>query len=177
MKGAYLGPEFSPDEIETYLRLGGRGVPPRSSRDELIDADGGHPGGGQDRRAGSTAGWSSGRARWARAASWAIRAIREMQAQMNIKIKFREGFRPFAPSVLRERVADYFELDADSPYMLLVAPVREERRIPMTDEQQKLLGHRQAQRAPLGHSGRHPHRLLGPGPDGDAGRPIRRTTT
>jgi carbamoyltransferase len=47
---------------------------------------------------------------------------------MNLKIKFREGFRPFAPSVLRERVADYFELDVDSPYMLLVAPVRGERR-------------------------------------------------
>ena len=44
---------------------------------------------------------------------------------MNLKIKFREGFRPFAPSVLRERVADYFELDCDSPYMLLVAPVQE----------------------------------------------------
>jgi carbamoyltransferase len=53
-----------------------------------------------------------------------------MQAQMNLKIKFREGFRPFAPSVLRERVADWFELDCDSPYMLLVAPVRSERRIP-----------------------------------------------
>ena len=51
-----------------------------------------------------------------------------MQAQMNLKIKFREGFRPFAPSVLRERVADYFELEADSPYMLLVAPVAESRR-------------------------------------------------
>ena len=56
-----------------------------------------------------------------------------MQAEMNIKIKFREGFRPFAPSVLRERVADYFELDCDSPYMLLVAPVKKERQIPMTD--------------------------------------------
>jgi carbamoyltransferase len=51
-----------------------------------------------------------------------------MQSQMNIKIKFREGFRPFAPSVLRERVAEWFELDTDSPYMLLVAPVRKDRR-------------------------------------------------
>jgi carbamoyltransferase len=47
-----------------------------------------------------------------------------MQAQMNLKIKFRESFRPFAPSVLRERVAEYFELDTDSPYMLIVAPVK-----------------------------------------------------
>jgi len=59
---------------------------------------------------------------------------------MNLKIKFREGFRPFAPSVLRERVADYFELDVDSPYMLLVAPVRAERRLAMTPEQEKFWG-------------------------------------
>ena len=58
---------------------------------------------------------------------------------MNIKIKFREGFRPFAPSVLRERVSEYFELDVDSPYMLLVAPVKKERQIPMTEEQKKSL--------------------------------------
>ena len=63
-----------------------------------------------------------------------------MQAQMNIKIKFREGFRPFAPSVLRDRVSDYFELDCDSPYMLLVAPVRKDRQIPMTAEQRGLWG-------------------------------------
>jgi carbamoyltransferase len=64
----------------------------------------------------------------------------KMQAQMNIKIKFREGFRPFAPSVLRERVGDYFEMDVDSPYMLLVAPVKRERQIPMTEGELKLWG-------------------------------------
>ena len=63
-----------------------------------------------------------------------------MQSQMNLKIKFRESFRPFAPSVLRERVSDYFEMDCDSPYMLLVAPVKKERQIPMTDDQRKLWG-------------------------------------
>jgi carbamoyltransferase len=63
-----------------------------------------------------------------------------MQAQMNLKIKFRESFRPFAPSVLRECVSDYFEMDCDSPYMLLVAPVKESRRIPMNHEQQQLWG-------------------------------------
>jgi carbamoyltransferase len=63
-----------------------------------------------------------------------------MQAQMNLKIKFREGFRPFAPTVLRERVADYFELDCDSPYMLLVAPVKKEHQVPMTDAQRRLWG-------------------------------------
>jgi carbamoyltransferase len=63
-----------------------------------------------------------------------------MQALMNLKIKFREGFRPFAPSVLRERVADYFELHEDSPYMLLVAPVKRERQLPMSKDEQALWG-------------------------------------
>jgi carbamoyltransferase len=66
-----------------------------------------------------------------------------MQADMNIKIKFREGFRPFAPSVLRERVSDYFEMTCDSPYMLLVAPVKEERQIPMNAEQRSWWGIKQ----------------------------------
>ena len=64
----------------------------------------------------------------------------KMQSVMNLKIKFRESFRPFAPSVLRERVSDYFALDTDSPYMLLVAPVVENRRIVPTAEQQALWG-------------------------------------
>jgi carbamoyltransferase len=63
-----------------------------------------------------------------------------MQSVMNLKIKFRESFRPFAPSVLRDRVADYFMMDADSPYMLLVAPVQEARRTPVTEEQKDLWG-------------------------------------
>jgi carbamoyltransferase len=62
-----------------------------------------------------------------------------MQSLMNLKIKYRESFRPFAPSVLRERVSDYFEMDTDSPYMLLVAPVREDRRVLLNSEQQKTL--------------------------------------
>ncbi len=88
-----------------------------------------------------------------------------MQAQMNLKIKFREGFRPFAPSVLRERVSDYFEMDVDSPYMLLVAPVREDRRLPITAEQQCALGNRPAQRPAVGSPGHHPRGLLGSNPD------------
>jgi carbamoyltransferase len=63
-----------------------------------------------------------------------------MQSKMNLKIKFRESFRPFAPTIMREHVSDYFELDADSPYMLLVAPVREKRRIKMTADEEKLFG-------------------------------------
>jgi len=64
----------------------------------------------------------------------------KMQAMMNLKIKFRESFRPFAPAVLRESVSEYFEMDCDSPYMLLVAPVREEIRIAMSEQQSKLFG-------------------------------------
>jgi carbamoyltransferase len=63
-----------------------------------------------------------------------------MQSVMNLKIKYRESFRPFAPSVLRERVADYFAMDTDSPYMLLVAPVLEQRRLSLTQEQEALWG-------------------------------------
>src|SRR6185312_7988734 len=63
-----------------------------------------------------------------------------MQSIMNLKIKFRESFRPFAPAVLRERVSEYFEMNCDSPYMLLVAQVREDLRIPMTEQQGQLFG-------------------------------------
>jgi carbamoyltransferase len=63
-----------------------------------------------------------------------------MQSVMNLKIKFRESFRPFAPSVLRERVSDYFVLDTDSPYMLLVAPIVESRRTRITKDQEALWG-------------------------------------
>ena len=64
----------------------------------------------------------------------------KMQETMNLKIKFRESFRPFAPSVLRERVSEYFELKEESPYMLLVAPVAPAMRRELTDEQNKLFG-------------------------------------
>jgi carbamoyltransferase len=63
-----------------------------------------------------------------------------MQTVMNLKIKYRESFRPFAPSVLAERVQDYFEQDSASPYMLIVAPVKEDLRVSMTSEQQGLFG-------------------------------------
>lgn len=62
-----------------------------------------------------------------------------MQSQMNLRIKFRESFRPFAPSVLKEDVGEYFDLDRESPYMLLVAPVRKDKRCELTDEQRRLM--------------------------------------
>ena len=138
MHGAYLGPEYTPDEIKQYLDSVG------ASYERLDDAA--MCGRVAQRLAnGRIVGWFDGRMEFG-PRSLGARSILgdprspKMQADMNIKIKFREGFRPFAPSVLRERASDYFELDTDSPYMLLVAPVRKERCIPLTDEQHKLWG-------------------------------------
>ena len=138
MHGAYLGPEFSPDEIREYLdatgavyeRLDRRGLLERVAR--LLAEE-------------KVVGWFDGRMEFGPRALGARSILGDprsprMQAQMNLKIKFREGFRPFAPSVLRERVHDYFDLDCDSPYMLLVAPVQRDRQIPMTTEQRGLWG-------------------------------------
>ncbi len=138
MRGAYLGPGYTPEEIEHTLRAQGA-VYERVERDVLL------------RRAAQllarekVVGWFDGRMEFGPRALGARSILGDprsprMQAQMNLKIKFREGFRPFAPSVLRERVHDYFELDCDSPYMLLVAPVKRERQIPMTPEQRRLWG-------------------------------------
>jgi carbamoyltransferase len=138
MRGSYLGPGFSPEEIEAYLKSQGA-VYQRMERSELL------------KRVGAVladekiVGWFDGRMEFGPRALGARSILGDprsprMQAQMNLKIKFREGFRPFAPSVLRERVSDYFEMDCDSPYMLLVAPVKKERQIAMTDQQQRLWG-------------------------------------
>ncbi len=138
MRGAYLGPAFSDGEIETFLRQQGA-VYERLERKDLLErvarimAD------------EKIVGWFNGRMEFGPRALGSRSILGDprsprMQAQMNIKIKFREGFRPFAPSVLGEQVHDYFELDCDSPYMLLVAPVQRSRRIGLTLEQQQLWG-------------------------------------
>ncbi len=138
MRGAYLGPSFSPREIEDFLKSVGA-VYERLDRETLI------------KRAGElltqekVIGWFNGRMEFGPRALGSRSILGDprssrMQAQMNLKIKFREGFRPFAPSVLRDRVSDYFDLECDSPYMLLVAPVKTERQIPMTEEQRRLWG-------------------------------------
>jgi carbamoyltransferase len=138
MKGSYLGPEYSPDEIERYLAGAGAKYEKLEECAQL------------ERVAACLAdekvvGWFDGRMEFGPRALGARSILGDprsprMQAQMNIKIKFREGFRPFAPSVLRERVSEYFELDTDSPYMLLVAPVRKDRCIPLTADQSTLWG-------------------------------------
>ena len=138
MRGSYLGPEYSAGELETYLTSVGARFR-RLDRAALLDetarllAD------------EKVIGWFNGRMEFGPRALGSRSILGDprspkMQAQMNLKIKFREGFRPFAPSVLRERVHQYFELDGDSPYMLLVAPVKTDRRIPMTESETALWG-------------------------------------
>jgi len=138
MKGSYLGPAYSDAEIEAFLKEAGA-VYEKLSTDEMIART------AADLADEKVIGWLQGRMEFG-PRSLGGRSIlgdprsRKMQSIMNLKIKFRESFRPFAPSVLREHVSDYFDLDCDSPYMLIVAPVNEARRIKMTDEQQRLFG-------------------------------------
>src|SRR5437867_6482423 len=138
MRGALLGPSFSNEEIEQFLTK--QGAPyVRLSDEALVDRV------AQALAAGKIIGWFQGRRESGPRALGSRSMIGdarspEMQSVMNLKIKYRESFRPFAPSVLRERVADYFEMDTDSPYMLLVAPVLEKRRTEITEEQELLWG-------------------------------------
>ena len=138
MHGAFLGPSFSNEEIEVFLRK--IDAPYERFSDEVLFKR------VADELAGEkVVGWLQGRMEFGPRALGGRSIIGDarspkMQSVMNLKIKYRESFRPFAPSVLRERVADYFELNVDSPYMLLVAPVVEQRRTAMTGEQQALWG-------------------------------------
>ena len=130
MAGSYLGPEFGADDI---LRVARRHRAPYQHYPDYADLV-------RDVAAllaqGQVVGWFQGRMEWGPRAL-GNRSILgdprhpEMQKRLNLKIKYREGFRPFAPSVLHEETANYFELDRPSPYMLLVAPVNEARRNPL----------------------------------------------
>ncbi|MCA1591196.1 MAG: carbamoyltransferase [Acidobacteria bacterium] len=138
MRGACLGPSYTNEEIEAFLQTTGANFR-RVSHDELAE---------QVARLlaeEKVIGWFEGRMEFGPRALGARSILGDprsprMQSQMNLKIKFRESFRPFAPSVLRERAADYFELDADSPYMLLVAPMREHLRREVSTEEENLFG-------------------------------------
>jgi carbamoyltransferase len=138
MKASCLGPEFSSSQLLHYLKtnnityeeLSSEQIPVRIA--DLIDTQ-------------KTIGWFQGRMEFGPRALGARSIIGDarssrMQEIMNLKIKFRESFRPFAPSVLREKVADYFNLDRESPYMMLVAPVKENIRREMTPQEQAYFG-------------------------------------
>jgi carbamoyltransferase len=138
MKGSYLGPRFTNDRIETFLngvnahyrRLDSHCLVHETAR-RLADE--------------KVVGWFVGRMEFGPRALGARSILGDprsarMQSMMNLKIKFRESFRPFAPSVLRDRLSDFFDLDCDSPYMLLVAPVRADIRRDMSAEERALFG-------------------------------------
>ena len=138
MKGSYLGPRHTEEEIDGFLKA--RNLPYRKySRHELVEAV------AALLAEGKIIGLHQGRMEFGPRALGGRSIIGDarspaMQSAMNLKIKYRESFRPFAPSVLREQVADWFDLDTDSPYMLLVADVVERRRRKMTAEEQALWG-------------------------------------
>jgi carbamoyltransferase len=138
MRGTFLGPSFDDDEVRHSLNALGAAYE-RFEENELLDRV------AEALRHGAVVGWFDGRMEFGPRALGARSIIGDardtrMQSVMNLKIKYRESFRPFAPSVLAERAADYFDLDRPSPYMALVAPVREELRTPMSAEQERLFG-------------------------------------
>lgn len=136
--GSYLGPDYSRQEIKDYLDNNGypyRELKDRSLYNEVVNK----------LASGEVVGWFQGRMEFGPRALGARSIIgdarnSDMQKKMNLKIKYRESFRPFAPSVLFEHVSDWFEYDDESPYMLMVAPIKEKRRLPMSEEQKKLFG-------------------------------------
>ena len=138
MRGSYLGPEFSDAEIESELIACGakfHKLDEASLVDQVAAAL-------ADEKA---IGWMQGRMEFGPRALGGRSIIADprstvMQKQLNLKVKYRESFRPFAPSVLSEHVGDWFEHDCDSPYMLLVADVQEDKRLAMTDEEKALFG-------------------------------------
>jgi carbamoyltransferase len=137
-KGSYLGPEFSVNQIEQFLKSNNIKGHKLSDEDlynkcaDLLNSE-------------NVIGWFQGRMEFGPRALGNRSIIGDarsskMQSVMNLKIKFRESFRPFAPAVLEDKVSDYFEIDRPSPYMLLVADVRKERRVPMSEEEKSYFG-------------------------------------
>ena len=138
MKGAYLGPKFEDKEIESMLKACGA-IYKKLEEEDLIEMVAAAL---ADKKA---VGWTQGRMECGPRALGSRSIIADprskiMQKQLNIKVKYRESFRPFAPSVLREYVNDWFDHDADSPYMLIVADVQKDKRLAMTPDEEKLFG-------------------------------------
>jgi carbamoyltransferase len=138
MRGAYLGPSFTQEEIERRLEAAGARFETVPEADMIART-------AADLAAGKAVGWFQGRMEFGPRALGARSILGDarspsMQKTLNLRVKYRESFRPFAPSVLREEVGRWFELDEDSPYMLLVADVVPERRRAMTAVERALFG-------------------------------------
>lgn len=139
MQGSYLGPRYDNKTVQQSLDRLGAVYHRVRSEEELYETV------AEALATEKVVGWHQGRMEFGPRALGGRSILGDarstkMQSIMNLKIKYRESFRPFAPAVLRERVSDYFEMETDSPYMLLVAPVQEDLRIPMSPEQQALFG-------------------------------------
>jgi len=138
MKGSYLGPEFNDAEIEAALTACG-GIFKKLSETEMIEEV------VSALTHEKIVGWMQGRMEFGPRALGGRSIIADprspnMQKQLNLKVKYRESFRPFAPSILCEDVSEWFEHDTDSPYMLLVADVKEDKRLTMTEDEESLFG-------------------------------------
>ena len=138
MKGTYLGPEFSDKEIEAELKICGS-VYKKLSEEDLINTV------AQSLANEKAVGWMQRRMEFGPRALGGRSIIADprsttMQKQLNLKVKYRESFRPFAPSVLREDVFEWFEHETDSPYMLIVAGIQKDKRLTMTDKEEELFG-------------------------------------
>jgi len=138
MQGSYLGPCFSDDEIEENLKNLGA-IYKKFPEEELLKIT------AEELSKEKTIGWFQGRMEFGPRALGARSIIADprsdkMQKILNLKVKFRESFRPFAPSIIREDLSKWFELNSSSPYMLLVANVRESIKREMTNEEKKLFG-------------------------------------
>jgi carbamoyltransferase len=138
MSGAFLGPEFSQDEIERRLSAVGARFSVLNQADVVATT-------AKALADQLAVGWFQGRMEFGPRSLGARSILGDprsptMQKNLNLKVKYRESFRPFAPAVLREDVADWFEIDADTPYMLIVADVREDKRRAMTADEQALFG-------------------------------------
>ncbi len=138
MQGSYLGPEYSQKQIEENLERVGAKYQILKEED-LIEKT------ANDLTLGKAVGWFQGRMEFGPRALGARSILgdprsSEMQKNLNMKVKYRESFRPFAPSVLKEDLSDWFELSEDSPYMLTVASIKSDKIITMSEEQKKLFG-------------------------------------
>ena len=138
MQGAYLGPEYAQSDIETRLAKAG-------AKFTVLDDEAVITETAQALADGQAVGWFQGRMEFGPRALGDRSVLGDarsptMQKTLNLRVKYRESFRPFAPSVLCEDVADWFDVDADSPYMLMVADVKEEHRREMTEDQKALFG-------------------------------------
>ncbi len=139
IKGSYLGKKFSNEEVKNYLDSVGAKYLRVDSEEQLINLV------SEALANEKVVGWHQGRMEFGPRALGGRSIIgdarsEKMQSVMNLKIKYRESFRPFAPAVLNEKVSEYFEIESDSPYMLMVAPVNKKLIKEMTPEQEKLFG-------------------------------------